>query len=183
MSFTDVTPADQFYGAVQYLYCHGIISGYADGTFRPYNNTTRSQLCKIVVLGYGLPIYTPPTSPSFIDVPTTNPFYTYVETAYHSTLISGYADGTFRPGAYITRAQLVKIVVNAERWALLDPGTPTFQDVERGHAFYQYVETAYSHGIISGYDCGTGCLEFRPSNNAYRSQIAKIVYLAITGTR
>src|SRR5205823_1498576 len=38
ISFSDVHPGDYFYEAVQYLACHGIVSGYADGTFRPYNN-------------------------------------------------------------------------------------------------------------------------------------------------
>ncbi len=33
--FTDVMPADYFYTPVQYLVCHGVISGYNDSTFRP----------------------------------------------------------------------------------------------------------------------------------------------------
>jgi len=37
------------------------------------------------------------------------------------------------------------------------------------------VETAYEHGIISGYSDGT----FRPGNNATRGQIVKFVYCAI----
>jgi hypothetical protein len=41
VNFSDVSPSDYFYPAVVYLYCHGAISGYADGSFRPYNNTTR----------------------------------------------------------------------------------------------------------------------------------------------
>ena len=65
------TPTDYFYEAVRYLYCRGVISGYADNTFRPYNNTTRGQLTKIVVLGFGMPIYSPPT-PTFRDVPATD---------------------------------------------------------------------------------------------------------------
>src|SRR5262249_47373871 len=47
-------PTVYFYVPVQYLYCHGVISGYSDGTFRPYNNTTRSQMVKILVLGFGV---------------------------------------------------------------------------------------------------------------------------------
>jgi hypothetical protein len=39
-----------------------------------------------------------------------------------------------------------------------------------------YVETAHAHGIVSGYTCGSGCLEFRPGGNATRGQISKIVY-------
>ena len=54
ITFTDVSPSDYFYVPVQYLYCHGAISGYADNTFRPSNNTTRGQVSKIVVLAEGL---------------------------------------------------------------------------------------------------------------------------------
>src|SRR5919204_6058718 len=55
MSFSDVLPTDYFYQAVAYLYCHGVIGGYADGTFRPYNSTTRGQFSKMLVLAEGFP--------------------------------------------------------------------------------------------------------------------------------
>ncbi|MFL5733817.1 MAG: S-layer homology domain-containing protein [Chloroflexia bacterium] len=185
-TFTDVHPTDYYYDPVTYLYCHGAISGYADNTFRPGNLTTRGQLTKIVTLAEGWPVYTPP-SPTFRDVPTTDTFYQYIETAYSHNIISGYSCGTgtncleFRPGNNVTRGQLTKIVVLAENWEITPPSTPTFRDVPLGDTFYGYIETAYSHNIISGYDCGTGCLEFRPGNNATRGQISKIVYLAVTG--
>ena len=47
------------------------------------------------------------------------------------------------------------------------------------NAFYGYVETAYSRQIISGYTCGSGCLEFRPGNGVTRAQLTKIVVLPI----
>src|SRR5204863_7406402 len=50
INFTDVYPTDYFYEPVRYLYCEGVISGYADNTFRPYNNTTSGQLTKLVRL-------------------------------------------------------------------------------------------------------------------------------------
>ncbi|MFL5732141.1 MAG: S-layer homology domain-containing protein, partial [Chloroflexia bacterium] len=130
----------------------------------------------------GWPTYTPP-NPTFTDVPESNAFYSYIETAYHHDIISGYTCGTncleFRPGNNVTRAQLTKIVVLAENWEITPPSVATFRDVPVGDTFFGYVETAYSHSIISGYDCGTGCLEFRPGNNATRGQISKIVYLAV----
>src|SRR5207244_8630468 len=114
----------------------------------------------------------------------TDPFYSYIETAYDHGVISGYDCGPgcleFRPGNNVTRGQLCKIVVLAEGWTLYTPPTPTFRDVSPGDPFYEYVETAYEHSIISGYNCGTDCLEFRPGNNATRGQICKIVYLAIS---
>src|SRR4051794_27082305 len=36
ISFSDVHTTDYFYQPVLYLACDGAISGYADGTFRPY---------------------------------------------------------------------------------------------------------------------------------------------------
>jgi hypothetical protein len=175
MTFSDVQPTDYFYEAVRYLYCAGAISGYADGTFRPYANTTRGQLTKIVVLAEGWPLYTPPT-PTFSDVPANHAFYSYIETAYRQGIITGYSDGTFQPGNNVTRGQLSKIVVLAEAWPLYTPPTPTFSDVPADHPFFGYVETAYYRSIITGYADGT----FRPGNPATRGQISKIVYNAVS---
>src|SRR5438045_9268828 len=103
--------------------------------------------------------------PHFSDVPTDHPFYIYIETAFNMKTISGYADQTFRPSANITRGQLCKIVVTAMGWDPVTPSQPTFTDVLPGSTFYDYVEAAYSHGIVSGYACGANCLEFRPSDS------------------
>jgi fibronectin-binding autotransporter adhesin len=182
-SFSDVHVEDFFYEPVRYLNCHGVISGYADGTFRPFNLTTRGQLSKIVVLAVGWSLYVP-TTPTFRDVPLTHTFFQYVETAYSHNIISGYSCGTgcleFRPENNVTRAQLCKIVVNAKGWTVITPSTATFRDVPTTDPFFGFIETAYSHNIISGYSCGASCLEFRPGNNATRGQISKIVYLAVT---
>jgi hypothetical protein len=160
---------------VQYLACRGVISGYADGTFRPYNNTSRGQLTKIVTLGFNLPINTA-GGPHFSDVPVGSTFYAYIETAVNVGILGGYADGTFRPSTSVTRAQLSKIVVGAAGWALVRPATASFSDVLPANTFYPYIETAVCHGILGGYADGT----FRPANPATRGQIAKIVYLAVT---
>lgn len=177
--FSDVIPTDYFAAAVSYLVGLGAVSGYDDCTFRPSNNTTRGQLCKIITLANGWTIYAP-SIPTFRDVPSTDPFYQYIETVYHQGVVSGYNCGTdcleFRPAANITRGQVCKIVVNAEGWPLYTPPTPTFQDVPPTHEQFAYIETAYNRGIISGYGDGT----FRPGNPATRGQISKIVYNAIT---
>jgi hypothetical protein len=173
--FSDVTPADYFYTPVQYLTCHGAISGYSDGTFRPGANTTRGQLAKIIVLAENWSLVRP-ASAHFTDVPATSPFYPYVETAYAHGIISGYGDGSFRPGANVTRGQLSKIIVLAQGWATTTTGGPHFTDIAPTNPFYGVIETAYAHGIISGYSNQT----FRPGNNATRGQIAKMIYNAVT---
>ncbi|MDQ2809303.1 MAG: S-layer homology domain-containing protein [Chloroflexota bacterium] len=175
ISFSDVQASDYFAVPVQYLACQGIISGYSDGTFRPYNQTTRAQLAKIVVGGEGWALVTPTTA-HFSDVPAGSTFYGFVETAYAHGIISGYSDGTFRPSNPVTRGQLSKIIVGAQGWAVNLTGAPHFNDVAADSIFYPAIETAFNHGIISGYNDGT----FRSGNPATRGQIAKIVYLALT---
>ena len=116
-TFRDVPSNHPFFQFIETAYHQGIISGYGCGTdcleFRPGANVTRAQLCKIVVLAEGWPLYAPPT-PTFRDVPTADPFYSYVETAYLHDIISGYACGDtcleFRPNNSATRGQICKIV-------------------------------------------------------------------------
>lgn len=175
LPFYDVQESDYYYQAVKDLYCHGAISGYGDGTFRPDTNLTRAQICKIVVLALDIPLYTP-QKPSFEDVPTDNTFYTYIESYWHAA--GGNCSDcstTFRPYSDTTRGQLAKIIVLAACWPIYTPPVPTFSDVPISNPFYQYIETAYDKGIISGYADAT----FRPFNNITRGQVSKVVYRAI----
>ncbi|HMA36362.1 MAG TPA: S-layer homology domain-containing protein, partial [Chloroflexia bacterium] len=168
ISFSDVHPSDYFAAPVRDLACRGAISGYADGTFRPYTNTTRAQMVKIVVLGFGIPIRTPAGSAyTFADVPPSNAFFAVIETAAAASLVSGYACGQapaglcdpqnrpwFLPNNFVTRGQLTKIDVVGAGWPLLNPASRTFEDVRPGSAFYQFVETAAARSVVSGYTCG-----------------------------
>jgi hypothetical protein len=174
VTFSDVQPSDYFYTPVQYLACHGVVSGYSDGTFRPYNTTTRGQMSKIVVLGFTLAITTT-GGPHFSDVPVGSTFYNYIETAYNRGIVGGYADGTFGPNNDVTRGQLSKMVVRAAGWSVVTPPSGHFSDVPPGSIFYTYVETAYCHAIVDGYSDGT----FRPGSVALRGQMAKLVYLGL----
>jgi len=176
MSFTDVAPADYFYEGVSNLVCRGAVSGYSDNTFRPYANATRGQLTKIITLAEGWEIDLS-NAPHFSDVQSGSTFYDYIETAVNRGVIGGYADGTFRPNANVTRGQIAKIVAQARGWELLD-GEQHFSDVAPGSTFHLFIEAAYRNGVINGYTDGT----FRPNANATRGQIAKIVHLALAGT-
>jgi polysaccharide biosynthesis protein PslG len=196
--FVDV-PFDHWaYSFIEALAELGSIGGYADGTFRPNNSTTRAQLTKIVVLSFNLPQVSPPSA-HFTDVPPGSTFYTFVETAYAEGLLGGYPCGGpgepcdpqnrpyFRPGNDVTRGQIAKIVVSAAGWQQQQPPTPTFADVPPASPFYAYIETAFRHGIVGGYPCGApgepcdpqNRPYFRPGPSATRAQISKVVYLAV----
>jgi hypothetical protein len=108
-----VPTSNPFYSYIETAKANNAISGYSCGAgcleFRPNNNVTRGQISKIIVAAFAWAINTS-GGPHFVDVPTTNTFYPYIETAYNRGVVSGYADGTFRPGFNVTRAQLSKML-------------------------------------------------------------------------
>jgi subtilisin-like proprotein convertase family protein len=135
------------------------------------------------------PVVTP-CAVLFDDVPPSQPFYSYIRCLACQGILSGYSDGTFRPGANVTRGQLSKIIANAAGFADPIPASQqTFEDVPGGanpQPFWLWIERLYAHGAISGYQCG-GAGEpcgvgnrpyFRPGANATRGQIAKIDAIA-----
>ena len=117
--FSDVPPGSTFYPQVECLACAGIITGYVDGTFRPYNNVTRAQTAKIVANAAG---FTEPVSgQTFTDVPPSYPFYLYIERLARRGILGGYDDPQqcpsgvpcFLPYNDVTRGQIAKIVYQA----------------------------------------------------------------------
>jgi len=186
-------PADStFYSFIKCLACRGIISGYADGTFRPGNEITRGQIAKMVSNAANL--QDDPGPQIYEDVDTSNTFYTWINRLSIHGYMGGYPCGGegepcgidnkpyFRPFANATRGQLAKIVANAGGVI----GTPTGQfyaDVAEDHPFYVWIMRLTNLGVISGYPCG-GPGEpcdgenrpyFRPFANVTRGQASKIV--------
>jgi hypothetical protein len=199
VTFSDVPPGHTFYPYIRCLACRGLVSGYADGTFRPGNNVTRGQLSKLVsnALGEGYPIPPPCETAwqTYEDVPPNHTFWLYIEKLSITGIIGGYpcsGEGEpcvppenrpyFRPGADATRGQIAKIVVNAAGFTPNCSGQ-MFEDIPPGHTFYCYPDELAARGILTGYPCG-GPGEpcgpenrpyFRPGNNATRGQVSKIV--------
>ncbi len=188
--FSDVPSNNTFYSSVQCLVCRGIVSGYADGTFRPNNEVTRGQLSKIV--SNAASFTEDPGEQRFEDVPPANTFYEWIQRLAARGYIGGYDCGGvgepcisgkpyFRPNANATRGQISKIVSNAAQFSD-PPGEQIFEDVPPTHTFHEWIQRLASRGIMSGYPCGsTGepCISgkpyFRPQNNATRGQTSKIV--------
>ena len=109
--YSDCGPDLWCNNAISTLSNMGIISGYEDGTFRPYAKITRAQFAKIAV-GF-FETTTQEYAGYYTDVPD-NAWYTdYVEAASRVGLIQGFQDGTFRPNENITRAQACVIVNRA----------------------------------------------------------------------
>ena len=172
-TFSDVPTSHWAYTYIRGIACRGIVSGYADGTFRPQSQVTRGQLVKIIVLSEGFPLADPAT-PTFADVGRGNIFYRYIETASARRIITGYSDKTFRPYDNVKRAQIAKIITLAKRWPLVRPTSDPACDVPKSHWAANYIYTAMTRDALTGY--ANGC--FDPDAYATRAQIAKTLVAA-----
>jgi hypothetical protein len=118
---------------------------------------------------------------SFTDLPSSNPFYGFVQTLVCRSIVGGYSDNTFRPGANVTRGQLAKFVSNAAGYQdAIPPTQQTFRDVPPDNPFWMFIERVHAHSVVGGYADGS----FQPGNNVTRGQVAKFVSNAavLTGT-
>lgn len=103
-------------------------------------------------------------------------------------IMTGYPDGTFKPGNQITRAEFATLVVRAlglESAAKLTTAKPAFSDVNADYQWaWGYITVATENGIIKGYPDGT----FGPAKPVtYAEAVAMLVRAlgyepAVTGT-
>lgn len=140
------------------------VIGYTDGTIRPNNDISRAEVATIffrLLTDEAREQYTT-TAGNFTDVKAGMWCNRAIATLTNMGIIKGYTDGTFRPNADITRAELATIIA---RFAKLDVNTKTFSDIN-GHWAQKSIELAAGNGWINGYEDGT----FRPNNNITRAE-------------
>jgi len=170
-TFPDVASSHWAATYIEGLVTAGIISGYTDGTFKPSNHITRAEFAKIACVAAGL---SPISGDASFSDTAGHWAAGYIEAAKAAGIIGGYADGTFRPNAMITRAEIAKIVVGAAGLAT-DTSGAGFSDIA-GHWASDYILTAANNGIVGGYTDGT----FKPNAHATRAEASKMVYMWIT---
>lgn len=148
VKFTDV-PADAWYGnAVHTLASLGIIKGIGNDQFAPNRTITRAEFAVIAMRFANLSATV--TNP-FTDIASNDWYYSAVTSAVSYGWITGYSDGTFRPYATITRAEVATIVNRmlartADRDFVDSSAVTHFDDVPNTYwAYYSIAEATNAH--------------------------------------
>ena len=113
--FTDNSKIE-YKEAVDVVSALGIVEGYEDGSFNPQNTLTRGAAAKIIcnlILGTTTASALRADTAPYSDVPTTNTFAGYIAYCQKEGIISGYADGTFKPAATLTGYAFMKMLLGA----------------------------------------------------------------------
>jgi len=153
-------------GYIESLAGKNIINGLAQGKFQPRANLTRSQLAKIIALAANVP---GESGSGFLDIQKGHWATPFISSVKSAGIIKGYPDGSFRPEQFVTRAEMVKMVLAAIDLETESYDLSGFKD--RGHWADSYIAAAVRVGIINGYPDGT----FRPDNYITRAEAAKVI--------
>lgn len=112
--FKDVSKANGYYGAIAALAQAGYIKGYDDKTFRPNDNLRRSQMAKILTLGFDLKEEAL-TDTRFSDIKKTDAYAGYVQALLTNNITTGTTPTKFSPNGLVTRGQMATFVVRTEQ--------------------------------------------------------------------
>ena len=102
--------------AVEVMSTLGVVGGYTDGSFNPQGTLTRGAAAKIIcnlILGTTTADALTADAAPYKDVATTNVFAPYIAYCAKERIISGYADGTFRPANTLTGYAFMKMLLGA----------------------------------------------------------------------
>ena len=165
LKFTDVNDDTAFSAAIYDLVSEGIINGYdnGDGTssFKPEATITRAEFAKIIVMAKeGANAVFNQTTTKFPDMTGSEWAIPYVAHASGAGIINGYEDGTFRPEATVTYAEVVKMIVCAL-------GYGPVVDTTLDPWYTGYINVANQIGVTKG----AGSL---PDNGAQRGLVAQL---------
>ena len=113
--FTDSTKI-QYTEAVDVMSAVKVIDGYTDGSFNPSATLTRGAAAKIIcnlILGPTTASALVADAAPYKDVPTNHTFAGYIAYCQKEGIISGYADGTFKPANSLTGYAFMKMLLGA----------------------------------------------------------------------
>lgn len=145
------------------------IIGYPDGTVQPNGQITRAEATTIFfrLLTEESRSANLTKTNGYTDVASDAWYNTAVSAMTKAGIVDGYPDGTFRPDAPITRAEMAKII---SLFAKLDKSESRFSDIA-GHWAEAYIRLAAGNGWIAGYPDGT----FGPQRNITRAETATMI--------
>ena len=151
---------------------YSYLIGYSDGTVRPNGKITRAEVATIFfrLLDDDTRAKYWSSENNFSDVSADKWYNNAVSTLSNMGVIGGYADGTFRPDAPISRAEFAKIAVSFTQ----NNGSAVynyFTDVKTTDWFAPYVTAAKDAGLIEGYSDGS----FKPESKITRAEACAIV--------
>ena len=173
--FTDVDTAKWYHLSVDYVLTHKMMNGVSSHAFAPNANLTRGMLVQIL---YNLEGKPKGTAANFSDVQADAWYAEAVGWAATNKVVTGYADGTFRPNAAVTREQAAAILYRYAQSKGIDVSVGentnilSYVDVQQAS---EYAIPALQWAVGAGVLNGKNDSRLAPTGTATRAEIAAIM--------
>ncbi len=106
--FNDVSADRWSANAIEFMASKKVVNGYEDGSFKPENNLTRGEFAAMIARFANLTDTA--ASRTFSDVDSSYWGFKNIMALNKAGYINGYEDGTFRPEANVTRAEVMTVI-------------------------------------------------------------------------
>lgn len=173
--FTDVDTAKWYHLSVDYVLTHKMMNGVSSRAFAPNANLTRGMLVQIL---YNLEGKPKGTAANFSDVQADAWYAEAVGWAASNKVVTGYADGPFRPNAAVTREQAAAILYCYAQSKGIDVSVGentnilSYVDVQQASEYaIPALQWAVGAGVLNGKNGG----RLAPTGTATRAEIAAIM--------
>ncbi len=173
--FTDVDTAKWYHLSVDYVLTHKMMNGVSSRAFAPNANLTRGMLVQIL---YNLEGKPKGTAANFSDVQADAWYAEAVGWAAANKVVTGYADGTFRPNDAVTREQAAAILYRYAQSKGIDVSVGentnilSYVDVQQASEYaIPALQWAVGAGVLNGKNGG----RLAPTGTATRAEIAAIM--------
>ena len=162
-----------FVKEITWMKTQGITTGYADGSYRPYDTVNREQMAVFMYRMAGSPAYNPPAVSPFADVPTNHYFYKEITWMKASGVSTGWSDSTFRPNEPVLRESMAAFMkrYSAQVCSVDVSATKSFTDTSNS-IFASQISWMGGAGISTGYSDGS----YRPFETVTREAMAAFMY-------
>lgn len=175
--FSDVDQFNKYYRAITYLKNKGVIQGYEDGTFKPFQMVNRAEALKIILLGSQKQIQDIQNT-TFPDTGTGAWYNPYVGTGLSLGIVQGYPDGTFKPEQTVNKVESLKMLLKTNN--ITPPSvslsdTALYEDttIDEKTLWYQpYVFYAHQTNIVEP----DTIVSFAPDYPMSRGRIVEMMY-------
>lgn len=148
------------------------IQGYPDGTFRPSQTTTRTELASMlwrVMLENGSQP-DPSVSGSYSDVAQSHWAYEAIRQLHSKQIMLGITTDQFVPNRALTRAEFAVLAVRWQQLTTDGSGETSFTDITN-HWAAPSIAVLVQKGIVKGYTDGT----FRPNDGVTRAELVTMM--------
>lgn len=154
-----------------------IVNGHADGTFRPNASVTRAEFAAMIARAFG--IATSPATAAFKDT-SSHWAAGYISAFEEKGILSGYPDGSFKPNATISRAEMVTIIARVMNMnVLMTSEVISYTDVSSEHWAAYPIKQASSARLVQGV---SGAI-FAPNHKATRAEAVTLLIRALESDR